>query len=469
MRFLFIAALLASLLACNGRPSFSAADIDGATLGKGLRPGFLLGAATAAHQVEGGNSNDWTDWENSAYPDGRPHIQDQTVSGLAADSWNRFDEDVVLLRRLGANSYRLSVEWSRIEPEEGKWDEAALDRYLAWVTKLRAAGIEPVVTLHHFTLPKWVAAKGGWSNDDILKPFETFTVKVAAKLGAQVDTWCTINEPTVIAVEGYIDGIWPPGHTSTKEGAFVLARVMEAHAHSAAALRAHDTIDADGDGRATFIGVAHHVRIMQAATDSTLDTVVTGLTDDFANEAVVRAAKTGRIQLSSPGDFEIDREVPGLKDSFDYLGLNYYTRDTLRANLGDPKLSNSFVPADRPVNDLGWDIYPEGLYLYLKRFSKYPWPIYILENGMPDETGEARPAFLRAHFYALQKASDEGVDVRGYFHWSLMDNFEWAEGVTPRFGLFRVDYDNPARTRTPTPAVATFQEIARNAGLKPLE
>ena len=461
----FLAA--AALAGCDSRPSFSQGDIDRATLGSGLRAGFFLGAATAAHQVEGGNSNDWTDWENSAYPDGRPHINDGTVSGLGPDSWHHFDDDVAALKKLGANSYRLSVEWSRLEPNEGAWREDVADRYLAMMAQLRAAGIEPLVTVHHFTLPRWIAAKGGWANDDILPPFEAFAGRVATKLGAQVDFWCTVNEPTVIAAQAYIDGIWPPGEKSTRLGAEVLARVMEAHARAAKALRENDTADADGDGRATLIGIAHHVRIMQPATDSTLDTAVAGLTDDFANEAVVRSAKTGRIQLYSPGDFEIDREVPGLKGSFDYLGLNYYTRDTLRADLGNPKLSNTYVQRGRPTNDLGWDLYPEGLYIFLKRFSHYGWPIYVLENGISDSTGKERPAYLRSHFYALQKASDEGVDVRGYFHWSLIDNFEWAEGYKSRFGLFRVDYDSPDKTRTPTPAVETFRDIARNLGLKP--
>ena len=467
MRRTAASALCLALCACDPNPVFKQEDIDGAVLGKGLRAGFLLGAASAAHQTEGGNTNDWTDWENSTYPDGRPHITDGTVSGLGPDSWHHFDDDVAALRKLGANSYRLSIEWSRVEPQEGVWDEAALDKYLAWMTQLRAAGIEPIVTLNHFTLPRWVAAKGGWANDDILEPFDAYVARIADKLGGQVDFWCTINEPTVIAAQGYIDGIWPPGHQSTKEAAQVLARVLVAHARATAILRAHDTVDADGDGKATMIGVAHHVRIDQPASDSTLDTMVAGLTDDFANEAVVRAAKTGRIKLYSPGDFDIDREVPGLKDSFDYLGLNYYTRDTLRTDLGSPKLSNTYVPRDRPVNDLGWDLYPEGLYTFLKRFSKYGWPIYILENGTPDATGERRPAYLRAHFYALQKASDEGVDVRGYIHWSLTDNFEWAEGFAPRFGLFSIDYADPAKTRVPTQAVETFRDIARNAGLTP--
>ncbi len=458
---------LAALAACEARPTFSSREIDEAVLGSGLRKGFLLGVATSSHQVEGGNVSDWTDWESTRFEDGTPHIKDGTVSGAAADSWNRFDEDLVLLQKLGANTYRLSVEWSRLQPEEGTWNEAVADRYLDWVTKLRQAGIEPMVTLHHFTLPRWISAQGGWESDATLKHFETFSGRVAAKLGAAVDLWCTVNEPNVYAVQGYLDGIWPPGHRSNRESALVLARLLEAHAVSARAIRASDPVDADGDGEATRVGLAHHVRIFQPATNSTLDTTIAGLTDDFFNEAIVRAGKTGRIQLSVPGELEIDREVPDLAGSFDYLGVNYYTRDHVRADLGDPSFSHQYVPRGRAQNDLGWDIYPEGLYLFLKRFSAYGWPIYVTENGIADAAGDVRPEYLRAHLYALQRAVDEGVDVRGYYHWSLLDNFEWAEGYEPKFGLFRVDLTSPQKTRTPTPAVATFQNIARNAGLSP--
>ncbi len=187
--------------------------------------------------------------------------------------------------------------------------------------------------------------------------------------------------------------------------------------------------------------------------------------------SVSAVARTGRIRLGVPGAITIDREVAGLKGSFDFIGLNYYTRDHVRADLGDPSFSQQYVPSDRSRNDLGWDVYPEGLYLLLMRLDQEGLPIYITENGMADEDGQDRPRVLRAHLAAMQKAIDAGVDVRGYLHWSLMDNFEWAKGYDPRsrFGLFRVDFGSPQRTRTPTPAVGTFQDVARNAGLTPEE
>jgi len=432
-----------------------------------LRSGFLLGAATASHQVEGGNDNDWSEWEKGSFPDGTPHIKHRDVSGTACDSWNRFAGDVTLLRELGANAYRLSVEWSRLEPEEGSWNEAAADRYLEWMRMLRAQGIQPMVTLSHFTLPRWVAAEGGWANEKTVDRIAAYTRRVARRLGSEVDLWCTLNEPNVLMTFGYMQGTWPPGQKDGTLGLQVLARQIRAHARMARELRENDTVDADGDGHATRVGIAHHVRIFQPATRSPMDRMMAGITDRLFNQLLVDVHRTGRIQISVPGMADIDEVVPDLKGSYDFLGLNYYSRDMVRADFRSPTLSRQYVAEGRPVNDLGWDVYPEGLYQALKRYGRAGLPIYITENGMADGKGERRPGFLREHFEALVRAAHEGVDVRGYFHWSLLDNFEWAEGFEPRFGLFRVDYNNPERPRFPTPTVDTFQELARGLGLNP--
>lgn len=443
---------------------FTAEDYARAAPEQVFPRGFLLGAATAAHQIEGGLDNDWTEWERTSFPDGKPHIADRTVSGLACDSYNRFDDDLGLLKSLGANAYRFSVEWARLEPSEGAWNQEAADRYRSWLEKLKAAGITSMVTLQHFTLPRWVSADGGWRSDRTVDRMEAFTRKAAEAFGPLVDMWCTINEPPVLAVMGYIRGVFPPGLRDEVAAAKALALMMRAHARSARVLR-------EKTGKP--VGVAHHVRVFQPASRKPLDRVVTRVTDYFMNDVVVQCHLTGRIQILIPGKISIDEAVPDLKGSFDYLGLNYYTRDHIRADLKDPSMSQQFVPSGRPVNDLGWDIYPEGLYHLLKRWSRLKLPIYVTENGIPDSAGTKRAEYLRTHFYAMEKAIREGVDLRGYFHWSLMDNFEWAEGYTARFGLFRVDFDDPERARTPTPGVAVFQEMARRlanaAGATPPE
>jgi beta-glucosidase len=455
---------------CTDPGTFRPEDYRRGDLGSALPVGFLLGTATSSHQIEGGNLlDDWSKWERESFDDGRPHIHEENTADIAALSWGRFSSvDLPVMKQLGVNAYRFSVEWSRLEPTPGGWDSAAADAYRAFAADLRQSGIEPMVTLHHFTLPRWVADKGGFENRETLEDFAAFTARVADLLGGQVDLWCTINEPNVMAFNGYIDGIWPPGKKDTAVAANVLANLLEAHALASKQLRMHDLVDADKkDGRAVLAGIAHHVRIFQPASPSTLDTAITGLSDDFFNESTPRALSTGRITLSVPGTVDIDRPVVGLEGASDFLGVNYYTRDHIRADLGTPALSTQFVPEGRPTNDLGWDIYPEGLYLFLKRFAPLGMPLYVTENGIADAVGDTRPDFLRAHVHAVERAVREGVDVRGYFHWSLMDNFEWAEGYSAQFGLFRVDRSVADLPRLPTPAVETFREIACNLATTP--
>jgi beta-glucosidase len=371
------------------------------------------------------------------------------------------------MRHLGANAYRFSVEWSRLEPAEGQWNEEAAERYLSWARDLREAGIEPMVTLHHFTLPRWVATQGGWMSDRTIDLLAAFTKRVAQKLGSAVDSWCTINEPNVLTALSYLKGVFPPGMKDQRLCARVLARLLRAHGRMADVIREYDTVDADGDGFASRIGLAHHVRIFQPASRSPLDRIVAGFMDRFFNQAIVDALAHGRITLSIPGAVDIDEEAPNLKGSLDWLGINYYGRDHVRADLSDPSMSEQFVPADRPVSDLGWDIWPEGMYQVLKRYSALGIPMYVTENGIADHRGEKRPEFLRSHFDALVRAARDGADVRGYFHWSLLDNFEWAEGREPRFGLYRVDYNSADKRRQATPGVETFRQIARALGLVP--
>lgn len=462
--------LAALQLSCEPRPAFTRAAIDAAPILAHAPAGFLLGAATSAHQIEGGLDNDWTEWERGAFPDGRPHIVDGSVSGRAADSWNLWEEDVRALRHLGANAYRVGIEWARLEPTEGAWDEAAAARYRELLGALRASGIEPMVTLYHFTLPRWVSSRGGWAGwDGAPAALERFAERAGAAFGDLVDTWCTMNEPNVLAVKGYVQGQWPPGEQDQKRMAAAFRGLLRAHGLAAAALRRTDGIDADGDGAATWIGLAHHVAAFEQASWSPLDGVITGLTDAFFNDAVVTALRTGRIRVSVPGAVELDEPFAPLLGSIDWLGINYYTRHHVRADLSDPSLSRQFVPEGRARNDLGWEIHPEGLYRFLLRYSRQGWPLIVTENGIADASGAERPRFLRAHLYAVDRARVDGADVRGYFHWSLVDNFEWAEGYTAPFGLFRVDFSDPERVRRPTEAVEVFREAARALGLSPAD
>ena len=469
-RFALLAALV-SLAACDNRPSFSEKEIASAPLGAGLPEGFLLGASTSAFQTEGGLTNDWTGWESTTFPDGSPHIKNGDRAGRACGSYDLWSQDVAALEYLGANSYRFSLEWSRLEPADpgagGALDPAAVQHYRDLLLALRARGIRPLVTVYHFSLPTWVSAPGGWEWPGALPAFESYAARCGAAFGDLVDVWTTVNEPNGIAAEGYLNGRWPPGVSNSGRASRVYAELLKAHGLAAAALRRSDTVDADGDGFATRVGIAHHVQILQPASAAPLDSAIAGLTDDWVNEVPLRAAKTGRITIDVPGDPLIDETFEPLKGSFDYLGINFYERNFVRADLGDPALAQHYVPADRPTNDVGWDVYPEGFYRVLVRYSGWGWPIYVLENGVSDEDDDLRPRYLRAHLYALQRAVADGADVRGYSHWSLMDNFELTEGFSSRFGLFEIDFSDPELRRKPRASTEVFREAARGLGLFP--
>ncbi len=430
------------------------------TLGAGLPKGFWLGAASAPHQIEGGLDNDWSRWEEGYFPDGSPHIRDGSRSAESARSWELWPQDIAALEDLGANSYRLGLEWSRLEPAPGVWNAEAAARYREMLLALRAKGIEPMVTVSHFSLPQWFADQGGWESEDALALFTAHCRRVGVAFGDLVDTWVTLNEPNVHALFSYATGQWPPGVQDMKRATRVYATLIRAHAVAAAALRETDLFDANDDGRATFIGMAHHVSLIQPASSSPLDTTIAAATDDYANESVPRAALTGRITLSVPGVIEIDEEVEGLKGSFDFLGLNFYYRLHVRADFSSMSLSKLYVPEGNSVSDLGGEVYGDGLYRALKRYGGYPWPIYLTENGIADAADEQRPKFLRDNLRGIERAVAEGVNVGGYFYWSLTDNFEWAEGFGGKFGLYAIDFNDPLRARVARPSSQVFRDAA---------
>ena len=457
------AGLLAlSAIGCRDGLHFDPARIAAHRMLENAPPGFLLGAATSAYQIEGGNHNDWTAWEEGRYPDGTPHVADGLTADRLDDSWNRWPQDVAALRALGANVYRLGVEWSRLEPAEGAWDAAAAARYRQMFAALRDAGIAPMVTLYHFTLPTWIADRGGWDWSGTPAALAAFAGRAGQTFGDLVDLWCTINEPNVLVAKSYLAGQWPPGARDPARAARVMAALMRAHGLMTLALRANDRVDVDGDGRATQIGIAQNLRIFDPASASPLDGLAAGAADGFYNESFLDAVTLGRIRVVLPGVADIDEPFPPLAGSFDYLGINYYTRDRVVGRLSGSPPYRTLPADDRPHNDLGWEIYPEGLYRLLVRYAHRGWPLLVTENGLADADGHQRSEFLRAHLYAVDRARAEGVDVRGYIFWSLMDNFEWSHGARGRFGLFTVDFSDPALTRRPTEAVTAFQEAARN-------
>ena len=422
--------------------------------------GFLWGAATSAHQVEGDNRlNQWWRFEHEP---GR--IADGSVSGRACDHWHRFDEDFARAAADSHNAHRLSLEWSRIEPRPGGFDAAAIAHYHDVFASLRRHALTPIVTLHHFTDPLWIFDRGGWEDRETIDRFVEFVTFCGREFGGEVDWWCTVNEPDVLAFRGWSQGVWPPGKRDDSAALMVMANSIEAHGRAYRALHQADTIDADGDGHAAQVGFAKHAVILEPLRPwFAPDVVYRNLEHRVFNQAVLAAAATGRIDLWIPGARGVKREVAELRDSMDYVGINHYTRWKVRAFARDPHV----VPPGTVVNDLGWEIHPSGIETVVRDAAQFGKPVIILENGVADATDRVRPRALVETLAHLSRAIASGIDVRGYLHWSLLDNFEWAEGYRGRFGLYQVDFADPALPRTRTRSAELFARIARANAIDP--
>ena len=419
-----------------------------------LPAGFLLGCASAAHQVEGGNHNDWTRFEREP---GR--IVDGEVSGVACDHWNRWSQDLADLAALGHNAHRFSVEWSRIEPEEGRFDAAALDHYVQVARRCAELGMEPFVTLHHFTLPLWLADRGGVLAAEAPARFARFATTCARALVGRVRWWTTVNEPAILAALGYLTGEWPPGRRSIRAAFAALRALLAMHAAAAAVLRE----EARRRGIEVRVSVAHHYRGMRPERpDRRLDRAAAAIPDWLINRWFLLACRDGRLR--PPVGW--GQRVPAAAGSLDWLGVNYYTDDLVTFDRSEPGRLFVRQRADPalPRSTYGWSIDAAGLRRALVRlWEEMRLPIVVTENGVADRDDELRPAYLVDHLGAVAGAIAAGADVRGYLHWTALDNFEWAQGYTQRFGIFAVDRDT--LERRPKPSAAVFSRICRAGGI----
>jgi beta-glucosidase len=420
--------------------------------------GFLWGAATAAHQNEGGNrNNQWSAWE--AQP-GRIYAGQK--SGAATGWWNleTAADDFDRAAEIGLNSLRISVEWSRIEPAPGVFDQTALRKYAEMIGLLRARGLEPLVTLHHFTDPLWLTEMGAWENPAVEEFFNRFVARVVEALGDQVTLWCTINEPLVYAYLGYLGGPFPPGVNSMRRAFNVLRRMLLAHG------RAYRTIHRMQNN--ARVGLTHNHRVfLPAHPASAADRRAAALLDRIANRNVYEAITAGRL-LPPLG---VGQRVTPLIDACDYIGVNYYTPVRVAFDLSQPGelFARQFFAADAELSDTTFtgeaygEINPGGLYLALQHAAAYGKPLYITENGLPDHDDDVRPRFIATHLAETWRAIRDGADVRGYYHWTLVDNFEWADAWGLRFGLF--EHDPETGVRTPRTSAAVYSRIAQANGV----
>ncbi len=416
---------------------------------------FLLGTATAALQIEGGDrNNSWYRWAETG------HIRDGSHCIVACDHWNRVAEDIALMKQLHCRIYRMGLEWSRIEPEPGHFDEAALAHYRDEVEQLLAARIHPLVTLHHFSNPLWLEERGGWLHPETPALFERYTRQVVRTLGDLVAEWITINEPNVYLAMGYIEGLWPPGKKGDIPGYFKGARQMIlAHIRSYRALHQERHHLGKSDTR---VGVANHLRIFQPKNDTPLERWSCRLYERFFQEIFLMGMGEGRLI------FPLGKGRSAGRDRYmDFLGINYYSRDIISGSFNPLNLfGKREVAAGAQVNDLGWEIYPQGIYQICKKYgTRFPIPIYVTENGTCDQRDSFRSRFIYDHLFQLHRAIREGVDVQRYYHWTLMDNFEWVEGFRARFGLIAVDFETQQRTIRRSGHF--FGEICRQQGITP--
>ena len=414
---------------------------------------FYWGTATASHQVEGNcNNNNWHNWENNQNEKKIFRIKDNQIAGLACDHWNKYQDDINLIKKIGVTHYRLSLEWSKIEPSKGEYDQGAIQHYIDVVDALINKGITPVITLHHFTNPMWFENIGAFENEENIDYFISFCEKVFPLFSDKVKIWCTINEPEVYSVMGYFAGIFPPGKKSPQLTVEVLKNLLIAHT------QVYNMLKKLPNGDSCQIGLVKNIMQFDPYRKwNLLDWIVCHVTNKIYNGIALSYLKTGKINIYYPFFVKLKYSSKTAALATDFFGLNYYSHNHLKFKFDKYEFfENKFYENDI-MTDMPYTIYAEGFYRAIKEASQIGKPIIITENGIADKKDNIRSIYIERYIYAMHKAIEEGVDVRGYFYWSLMDNFEWAEGYDMKFGLYEVDFKN--QNRTLRKGAKTFMKI----------
>ncbi len=401
----------------------------------------MWGASTSAHQVEGGNHSQWTVWELANASRLAKHSEkdfghlpnwdaikqqaqkpENYISGKGVDHYNRYKEDFEIAKKLNLNAFRFGIEWARIEPEEGVWDEQEIEHYREYISELRKQGLEPVLNIWHWTVPVWFADKGGFKVSVNLKYFERFVQRLGAEYAHHLKYIITLNEPNNYASFGYQVGRWPPQEKNTLSMLKVYWNLAKTHRRSYKILK---NIKPE-----LQIGVANQLGNIQAKRPH-------NFLDEMSTKIMRYAWNWWFLRR--------------IRNQQDFVGVNYYFTDYYN---GFFKRKNP----TRPLNDMGWYMEPEGLYpLIVRSWARFKKPIIVTENGVADANDEYRRWWIEETIVAMERAMSEGIDIRGYFHWSLLDNFEWDQGWWPKFGLVEVDREHGMK-RNIRPSAKWFAE-----------
>ena len=407
-----------------------------------LKADVAVGVASAATQIEGGTTpHSWNDWANKG------HIKDGTSPSRANNHYELWEEDTDLMHQLGIGIYRFGIEWARIEPEQGVYDQEVIKHYQDEIAKLAKYGIKPLVTLHHFTNPMWFEKMGAFTKAENVKYFLSFVKEVVIAFGSTVSEYITINEPNVYATFGYFYGDWPPGEKSFSKATQVMSVMVAAH------IRAYRLIHRVRSGMGyddTQVSFANHMRVFDPANPKNPAHVAAAkATERFFQGSLTKAMYLG--EFSWPVSNVLD--IP--KGTYcDFIAINYYTRSTVKG-IGDG------TKAGAPINDLGWEIYPEGIIRVAQSaYNILQAPIYITENGTCDNTDSFRSRYIYEH---LKKISESDLPFKRYYHWCFCDNFEWIEGETARFGIVKINYET--QERTVNNSGNFYSEIIKNEGV----
>ena len=409
--------------------------------------GFLWGTGTSSHQVEGNNTNNnWWAWEQE-----EGNILNGHTSGSACDWWGgRWREDLDRAVDSDHNAHRLSIEWSRVQPSPDHWDESVLDRYREIVRGLSERGMTPIVTLHHFSDPLWLADIGGWENPSVSEYFTAYTKRMVDGLKEYANYWITINEPNVLATNGYLLGVFPPGKRNLFSTINVMMNLVRAHAGTYHAIHSIQPT--------ARVGVAHNYRgFVPFRSWSPFDKAAAGLLSRQFNNFFPRAFTDGVLRFPT-----WSKRIQTAKGTQDFLGINYYTRDMVAFNLlkTNSLLVRRFYKPDDELSDNKFIANTsQFMFTALKWGTQFDVPIIITENGVENLDDQLRRKYLIQHLHQVWRAVNFNFPVKGYFHWTLVDNFEWERGWTQRFGLWELDTHTQARHKRPSADL--YAEICR--------